>query len=346
MKILYAIQGTGNGHLSRARAVIPHLEKYGELDLLVSGTEAEVDLPYPIQYKSKGISFHYNKKAGIHYSRTLFQNLPKRILTEIREFPVNKYDIVINDFEPISAWACRKKKVPCIALSHQASYLSPLTPRPVTKNLLGEFILHTYAPVEKAVGFHFKPYDHFIHTPVIREEIRRATVMDAGHFTMYLPAIGDDYLLRKLSDLPEIEWHVFSRYTSKAYKKGRISVFPVRNDLFIQSFTSCSGIFTSAGFETPAEAMYMGKKLLVSPIKGQYEQQCNAVSLKELGIPVIKSLNTNTLKAVENWIYSQPPVQCIFPDYLPDIIEELMGEDFSIPVNESSTHSYILSNSP
>ena len=51
MKILFGIQGTGNGHLSRAKEVIPHLEKYGTVDLFVSGTQAEVQLPYPILYK-------------------------------------------------------------------------------------------------------------------------------------------------------------------------------------------------------------------------------------------------------------------------------------------------------
>ena len=37
MKILYAIQGTGNGHLSRAIDVIPALKKIGQVDVLVSG---------------------------------------------------------------------------------------------------------------------------------------------------------------------------------------------------------------------------------------------------------------------------------------------------------------------
>ncbi len=43
-----------------------------------------------------------------------------------------------------------------------------------------------------------------------------------------------------------------------------------------------------AGFETPAEALFLGKKLMVIPMKGQYEQHINAASLKELGIPVLK----------------------------------------------------------
>ena len=52
MKVLYAIQGTGNGHLSRARDIIPILlSKNIELDILVSGIQADVDLPFNIKYK-------------------------------------------------------------------------------------------------------------------------------------------------------------------------------------------------------------------------------------------------------------------------------------------------------
>jgi len=61
MKILYAIQGTGNGHISRARDIIPLLQKKGELDILISGTEADVDLGYPVKYKLKGMSFVFGK---------------------------------------------------------------------------------------------------------------------------------------------------------------------------------------------------------------------------------------------------------------------------------------------
>jgi hypothetical protein len=66
MKILYAIQGTGNGHLSRARDIIPILENYGELDLLVSSTHAEVKLPYKIKYEYEGLGFVFGKKGGIN----------------------------------------------------------------------------------------------------------------------------------------------------------------------------------------------------------------------------------------------------------------------------------------
>ena len=130
MKILYAIQGTGNGHLARAEDIIPLLKEYGDLDLFVSGAQADIKLSYPVKYKSKGLSFFFGMSGGIDFLKTFKQNSSKDVYKEIKKFPVEKYDLVINDFEPISAWACRKREVPCIALSHQSALLSPKVPKP------------------------------------------------------------------------------------------------------------------------------------------------------------------------------------------------------------------------
>ena len=64
MKILYAIQGTGNGHLSRARDIIPILPKKGDLDILVSGSQVDVQLPYHVKYMFTGLSFVFGKAGG------------------------------------------------------------------------------------------------------------------------------------------------------------------------------------------------------------------------------------------------------------------------------------------
>ena len=112
MKILYAIQGTGNGHISRARDIIPLLQKKGELDILISGTEADVDFGFPVKYKFKGMSFVFGKQGGIDLASTYKKAKLKRFYNEIKNLPVKDYDIVINDFEPVSAWACRFNKKP------------------------------------------------------------------------------------------------------------------------------------------------------------------------------------------------------------------------------------------
>ena len=39
----------------------------------------------------------------------------------------------------------------------------------------------------------------------------------------------------------------------------------------------CNGFFSTAGFESICEAMYMQKPVLMIPVNGQYEQSCNAI---------------------------------------------------------------------
>ena len=212
MKILYAIQVTGNGHLSRAVDIIPELKKYGNLDLFVSGAQADIQLPYPVKYKSKGLSFYFGKDGGINFYKTFKQNSSKDVVKEVNSFPVEKYDLIVNDFEPISAWAARKKEVPCISLSHQSAFWSSKSPRPKFHDPFGEWILRQYAPTKKYVGFHFKEYDKNIFTPVIRKAITEVKVRDLGHYTVYLPAYDDKKLVQLLLKFPKIRWHIFSKH--------------------------------------------------------------------------------------------------------------------------------------
>src|SRR5688572_18501102 len=124
MKILYAIQGTGNGHLSRALDIIPILQKKGELDILVSGIQADLVLPYPVKYTFKGLSFIFGKKGGIDLLATYRKGNLKKLYKEVKSLPIETYDLVISDFDPVSAWACRMKHKPCIGLSHQQAVIN------------------------------------------------------------------------------------------------------------------------------------------------------------------------------------------------------------------------------
>ena len=44
------------------------------------------------------------------------------------------YDLVISDFEPISAWASKRKNVLCVGSSHQYSFKSKKVPKPKEKS--------------------------------------------------------------------------------------------------------------------------------------------------------------------------------------------------------------------
>ena len=324
MKILYAIQGTGNGHLSRAEDVIPALREYGELDLFVSGAQADIKLSYPIKYTSKGLSFYFGKRGGIDFLKTFKKNSSKEVLKEIKKFPVEKYDLVINDFEPISSWACHKRDVPCIALSHQSAMLSPKTPRPKEFDPVGDWVLKNYAPANAHVGFHFDRFDDWIYTPVIRSEIRNMRVESRDHYTVYLPAYDDRKLLPLLAKIPHVRWHIFSKHTKKSYHVGKLSVYPVNKEEFAASMVSAKGILCGAGFETPAEALYLRKKLLVVPMKAQYEQHCNAAALKRIGVPVVKKMKKKHLDKITEWIESDTIIDVNYPDVTAQAVAEAM----------------------
>ncbi len=324
MKILYAIQGTGNGHLSRAVDIIPELKKYGSLDLFVSGAQADITLPYPVKYKSKGLSFFFGKDGGINFYKTFKQNSSKDVVNEVNTFPVEKYDLIVNDFEPISAWAARKKDIPCISLSHQSAFWSKKSPRPKFPDPFGEWILKKYAATKKYVGFHFKEYDKNIFTPVIRKAITEVRVKNLDHYTVYLPAYDDKALVSLLLKFPKIRWHIFSKHTKTPYHVGRISVFPVSGQDFVESVVSSTGVLCGAGFETPAEVLQLNKKLLVVPMKSQYEQQCNAAALKKLGVRVIKKVKKKSLNKIESWIDDGKRLDISFPDIASAAVERLM----------------------
>lgn len=327
MKVLYAIQGTGNGHLSRAREIIPTLKEYVDVDVLVSGTQSEVKLPWELTYQYKGFSFCYNRKGGVSKMKSLRENLSPLLIREINSLPIDQYDLVINDFEPVSAWAAKRKGVPCIAMSHQAAYLSEKSPRPFVKDRFGEAVLKRYAPADLAVGFHFKAYDSFIHTPVIRSEVRELVVKQEGYFVVYLPAYKDLALTKILSAIPEADWMVFSRYASSPISTAKnVRVEPIKNDRFLKNLAGCQGLLTGGGFEAPAEAMFLGKKVFSIPVKGQYEQQCNAAALRRIDCPVAQRLSTELIPELTAWVHQQQPRPVMYPHHTREVIENVLKQ--------------------
>jgi len=325
MKILYAIQGTGNGHISRAREIVPLLQQHGDVDLLISGTQADVKLSQEIRFQLHGFSFIFGKKGGVnHYQTWKSMNLP-RFINDMRKLPLKDYNLILNDFEPVTAWACRLRGIESVGLSHQASFQSGKVPKPKGINW-AQLVMKYYAPSTHYVGFHFKPYDDFIHTPVIRSEIRNLITSNLGHYTVYLPAIDDSILLPLLKQIPQVQWQVFSKHTRRSYTDANVSVCPVNNEQFNASLASCTGLFTGGGFEGPSEALYLGKKLLVVPMKFQYEQQCNAYALQRMGLPVIWGSNKNWLPVLKKWVADTQEHQFNFPDETAMVIEKVVKQ--------------------
>lgn len=321
MKILYAIQGTGNGHLSRSMDIVPLLKKMGDVDVLVSGTQGDLALPFQVKYVLHGFGFVFGKKGGVDIWASFLKSRFRKFIHEINTLPVEDYDLVINDFEPVSAWACYMKNKPCIGLSHQAAVLSNNAPKPADTDMMGRLILKNYAPVSAQYGFHFSKFDANIFTPVIRQQVRDQKIANKGHYTVYLPAYDDKRLVKRLSEFKDVQWDVFSKHNKKTFKHKNVSIQPIDNEKFIKSMAESAAVLCGGGFETPAEALYMKKKLLVIPMKTQYEQQLNAAALKQMGVTVVKSLKPKHNDIILDWINNGKPIPVNYPDTTQAILD-------------------------
>jgi uncharacterized protein (TIGR00661 family) len=302
MKIFYAIQATGNGHISRAIQLYPYLQKFGSVDFFLSGNNASLNIDLPVKFKSDGCSLHYSKCGGLNYWDIAKNIQPIQMFKDAKSLPLKNYDVVINDFDSITSLACKLQKVQSVQFGHQASFFSDATPRPEKRSIMGEMILKHYAPSPKHIGLHFEKYDTFIHPPIIKDEIMQAEPKDLKHITVYLPSFQQDCLEKAFNKLPEQEFHWFLGDVKMKHTVGNITYYPVNQKLFNESLISCHGIITGGGFETPAEALYLGKKILSIPIRDHYEQECNAAALKKMGVPVVNEVGDNFEEIIENWL--------------------------------------------
>lgn len=323
MKILYAIQATGNGHISRAEELIPYFLKNARVDVLVSGFSSEIKLSHPVTYKFKGLSFVFGESGGINVWETIRRTNLWRFYRDIQKLNLKEYDLIISDFEPISAWASLLQNRYCIALSHQYSLLDQKTPKSTKKNYLSSLILKYYAPTSKGYGFHFKRYSKDIYLPVIKKEIKERSPTKKNYFVVYLPAFSDKIIIETLTKIYKANWVVFSKNTKKKYTVGNISIKPISTKVFNKKLVNCKGVLCGAGFETPSEALFLKKKLMVIPMKNQYEQLCNAKALEEMGVAVLTNLNESVVVEIKKWVKSKKVIAVNYEDSPQKLINKI-----------------------
>jgi uncharacterized protein (TIGR00661 family) len=335
LKIFYAVQATGNGHISRAIEIYPHLQKYGEVDIFLSGSNYDLKCELPVAYKSRGISLAYNQQNGsIDIKNTIHNIRFKQAWREAKHLPIEKYDLVINDFESITSMACRLKGKHSVHFGHQASFASRQVPRPIKKDLIGEFVLSNYAKGSSTIGLHFEKYDRFIFQPIIKKAILNAEPCNDGHFTVYLSQFSLEILRKYFHQLSKFKFHIFSCEVLNTHEDGNIKFLPINKEIFNNSLITCNGIITSAGFETPAEALHLGKKLMVVPISGQYEQLCNAAALVDsFGVKSIKTVDENFSTHFYNWINTKYSKSLYLTETTEQIIDNVINWGISSKVN-------------
>ena len=319
MKILYGIQLTGNGHITRSIKIITALKSAGfDVDIITSGTNSQLKLPFKIKKQFQGLSFFYNKKGGIDWIKTLLSLKLKQFLSDLK-YDVSSYDLIISDFEPVSAWSARRSNKKSLGIGNQYSFRSKKTPRPFFKDIFSEIFIKFFAPCKEHIGINYKKYDEFITLPIISDDFINKKVTDKRFYLVYLPSMSSKFISEQINTYCVGNWKVYSPDVLKDSTDGIVKLKKLDKEKFSKDLLNCSGVITASGFSTTSEALVLGKKLWSIPIKGQYEQLCNANALNKMGV-FTDDLNDDN---IFEWIYNYKSIKYDWNDPIKDIVKKI-----------------------
>jgi uncharacterized protein (TIGR00661 family) len=287
MKILYGVQTTGNGHISRSREVIRALKSLGhEVHVLLSGRKPAMpsDLkafePYQV---FEGLTFRSNR-GRLHYIQTALQLKLFQFYRDISVYNASGIDLVITDFEPLSARIARRNSLPSIGVGHQYAFIHDIPKNGA--NPLASFVIKNFAPVDYPVGLHWNHFNRPILPPIVPHKIGNGRQQIDNKILVYLPFEQLTDIQSLLRPFRHHEFFVYHRL-SQAEENGHIHLRPYSRKGFIKDLTECNGVISNAGFELASEAMSLGKKILVKPLAGQMEQLSNALALSYLKLGMV-----------------------------------------------------------
>lgn len=321
MRILYGVQGTGNGHITRARMMAQQLSAYHvEVDYLFSGRdEAYFNMECFGDYRRyAGLTF-IARNGQIEYGRTLRRNNLIQFWRDSQQLDIQGYDLVITDFEPISAWAAKRAAVPSIGISHQNAFRFAVPMRGA--NLLTRQLIRHFAPADKYLGLHWHHYGYPILPPMINTQLQTVP-SDTHKILVYLPFLPQQSLYPLLRQFPDYQFVQYHR-VDEPEQYDNIHCKPLSRSGFQQDFSDCAGLLSNAGFGACSEAIHYGKKLLTIPVQGQFEQLSNALALQQLGYASVSK--APGFGEMQQWLQqsARPAVQ--FPDVAQWIVQWIIG---------------------
>jgi len=310
MRILYGVQGTGNGHISRSREVLRELAALGhDLTVLVSGRShgAPLDLGPGVEpLLREGLTFR-TKAGRVQLAATARHLSPRRLWQDIRDLDHlhPQPDLVITDFEPITAWWARRRGLPTIGLGHQYAFQHAI-PMPAG-NVAGKLVLRHFAPAAIPVGLHWSAFGHPILPPIVPQLPEPSTERDDQLLLVYLPFESRTAIMQLLKAQDQLRVRVYGHPAGPPAGRmpKHVEWHAFQREAFLDDLGRCGGVLCSAGFELPSEVIHMGARLLVKPLAGQVEQDANAMAVQELGLGwARRTLDARTLS---RWMESPRP---------------------------------------
>jgi uncharacterized protein (TIGR00661 family) len=327
MKYFFIVQGEGMGHTTQSLALRAMLERNGHsVDTTIIGTNffrGDKSLYQDIRHERffSPVFLRRSDKKGIELFRTFLYNLlltpvylyeifriAYRIRTSEAQAVIVFYDMVgqLASFFSFSG-------KPVYSVSHHFFFSHKAFQWPATRRTeRGLLLLHNwFASVgsRKILALSFSQEENtrsekiLVVPPLIREEILNSVSISGDHIHVYCLQPGFLQSVINLAKLnPEKNFRVFLHNTDKNIElPGNVNVSPVSGVKFRESLVSSALVICNAGFETPCEAIYLNKPLIIVPSFGHFEQYCNSVDAERINAAIVwKSFDNTELPVLKN----------------------------------------------
>ncbi len=241
------------------------------------------------------------KKNKLIYSKTIWKNIVKISQSTKHWSSIKKVfkdfdpDLVITDFEPLTALLAQTQKKPLISVDnqHQLTRTKIKLPIKYKKDLIADKLVIKLM-IRKAnyyliTSFFKTPITHkntFLFAPIIREEILDLKAKEEDYFLVYQ---GADFsnILPTLKNLKE-KFIIFG--PNKEGQEDNLTFIKYSLDEWLKYLANARAVIGTAGLSLISECIYLEKPYLALPIKNQIEQTINAEYLEkaELGMKAEK----------------------------------------------------------
>lgn len=323
MRILYGVQGTGQGHISRARAMARAFSAHPDVKItwLFSGRDRD-------RFFDMEVFGHYLWRRGLSFSTgsgklskvdTLLSNRFLRFASDVRSLDVSDYDLVVSDFEPVTAWAARFAGKKSVGIGHQYAF-GRGTPRE-GDSWASDLIMRKFAPVDVSVGLHWLPYHDCIAPPILDLPIQPVT--RDPYTLVYLPFEDQPFITDLLMRFPRYHFVQYAPGLSPG-SSGNVRRFPASVQGFKRHLLRAGGVICNSGFELISECLQLNKPVLTKPLEGQFEQLSNARALRDAGFATTSPLLDEAVLA--RWLESpRSPGGQSYPDVAAALAAWLAG---------------------
>jgi uncharacterized protein (TIGR00661 family) len=314
LRCLFVVQGEGRGHLTQALALRTLLRQAGHtVAAVVVGQNEQRVLPdffrdavaAPVHQVPSPSFVADVARRGVRRAATLWNGLrhaarlPGRldrldaIVQDVRP------DIVVNFFEPLAGlyYGLRDPSPPMVSIAHQYMFLHPEYQFPggwpVSRRAVQGFARLTAWGAARCIALSLYPAADdparriTVHPPLLRAAVRHAAPCTEPFLLLYLLNRGYLNDVRQWhAQHPALRLHVFVQRPdapSRERVDDTLTLHQLDGARFVSMMARCRGFVSTAGFESVAEARYLGKPVQVVPVAGHFEQRCNAHDVVRAG---------------------------------------------------------------